>query len=119
MWISTRLRLRTMRGMTAVAVAAIMTGAGVPTAVAHDSRRPAPRESARLDAANLRLAAQAVQAQAIASGVLRHRIHRSSPAVVLFRTDLALIHAALRRDPRRHPVDTRAVMGPVPYNLAH
>jgi cell wall-associated NlpC family hydrolase len=105
--------------MVAVAAAAIVTGVAAPPAGAHGSAKPAPREAARLDAANLRLAARAVEGQAIASGVLRHPIHRSSPAVVLLRTDVALIHAAVHRDPRRRPVDTRAVMGPVPYNLAH
>jgi hypothetical protein len=111
--------LRPVRVSVAVAAVAILAGVGVPSAAAHRSVKLAPRESARLDAANLRLAAQAVEAQAIESGVLRHRIHRSSPAVVLLRADAALIHAAIRRDPRRRPVDTRAVMGAVPFNLAH
>ncbi|MBV9484877.1 MAG: C40 family peptidase, partial [Frankiaceae bacterium] len=77
------------------------------------------RESAKLDAGNLRLAAAAIEGQALESGVLRHPIGNDSPAVIIFKSDLALIHAAIRRHPTRRPADTRSVMGRVPYNLSH
>jgi hypothetical protein len=116
---STEPHRQRLRKLLAAAGLATTVGLVAPPAAAHSSARSAPREAARLDAANLRLAAQAVEAQALESGALKHQIHRSSPAVVLLRADQALIRAALRRDDRRRPVDTRVVMGAVPYNLAH
>jgi hypothetical protein len=77
------------------------------------------RRVAALDAENLRLAATAIAAQAIATGALKAPIRSESPAVVILRTDEALIAAARHRDPSRRPVDTRPVMGAVPYNLVH
>jgi hypothetical protein len=77
------------------------------------------RQTAALDDANLRLAANAVEAQALLGGALSHPIASRSPAVVLLRSDEALINRARRADPRRVPVDTRSFMGNVPYRLAH
>lgn len=119
MWTTTEPNRWLTRVLLTAAGAALTTVIVAPPGAAHGSSRSAARQAAQLDAANLRLAAQAIEAQALESGVLKHAVHRSSPAVVLLRSDEALIHAALRRDHSRRPVDTRAVMGAVPYNLAH
>jgi cell wall-associated NlpC family hydrolase len=114
------LRRHALGGAVIVVVAVLAATRSQPGAGAEPGHRASHfRQAAALDAANLRLAAQAVQAQALASGALRHPTRSRRPAVVLFRADEALIAAALRRDPSRRPRDTRAVMGPVPYNLRH
>jgi cell wall-associated NlpC family hydrolase len=97
----------------------------LPVAVAQgaaESGRTTPaqsRQAAALDRGELRLAADAVEAQALRSGALRHPLAARSPAVVLLLADDALIRAAVRTDPGRRPVDTRPVMGSVPFNLRH
>lgn len=105
----------------AVALAAIVATplAGLLEHPAMASPASHARRVAALDAANLRLAARAIEAQALATGALKAPIRSASPAVVILRTDEALIAAARHRDPSRRPNDTRAVMGPVPYNLVH
>jgi cell wall-associated NlpC family hydrolase len=101
-------------GVTAMVAIALF---GIPAAHAGSPARA--HDAAVLDAANLRLAAQAVEAQALATGALARPIRRTSPAVVLLLSDEAFVRAAIRRHPSRSPADMRAVMGPVPYNLAH
>jgi NlpC/P60 family len=96
-------------------VAVTVLGSGTSSATSRDQSR----ESALLDDANLRLAANAVQAEAIASGALSAPITAKRPAVELLLADEALIAAARAGDPERVPIDTRLVMGPVPYVLAH
>jgi NlpC/P60 family len=96
-----------------VAVVAFGTGTSSATSPGQS------RDSARLDDANLRLAANAVQAQALASGALPAPVADSRPAVVLLLADEALIDAARDADPGLVPMDTRSIMGPVPYVLAH
>jgi cell wall-associated NlpC family hydrolase len=91
-------------------------GTAEPT---HATSPTRSRAAAALDDANLRLAANAIEAQALSSGALKHPIHRSSPAAVLLLSDVALIEAARSTDRRLVPADTRAVMGPIPYHLAH
>lgn len=118
-------RPRTRRGLTLAATAVLVAlvspvGAGVGRpARAAASPASHARRVASLDAANLRLAAQSLQAAALAAGALKAAVHSTSPAVVIFRADEALLAAARRHDPSRRPVDTREVMGPVPYNLSH
>jgi cell wall-associated NlpC family hydrolase len=108
------------RRLTAVAVGLALIGTVVTSATTAFGTTPDQyRHAAALDKTELTLAADAVEAQAISSGALRHRIVSASPAVVLLLSDEALTKAALVSDPTRRPVDTRAVMGPVPYNLAH
>jgi cell wall-associated NlpC family hydrolase len=104
--------------------AAVLSLALIGTAIGRPNGASAttPKQyagAAALGKVDLRLAADAVEAQAISSGALRHRITSSSPAVVLLLSDQALIRAALATDPSHRPADTRAVMGPVPDNLAH
>lgn len=105
----------------AVALVAIVAApvAGLLERSAMASPASHARRVAALDAANLRLAARAIEAQALATGALKAPVRSPSPAVVILRTDQALIAAARHRDPSRRPVDTRAVMGAVPYNLIH
>jgi cell wall-associated NlpC family hydrolase len=115
---------RTRRPQLVVAVVAVTAIVGSPAAGLLDraavaSSKTHARRVAALDAENLRLAAHAIEAQALATGALAAPIRSASPAVVIFRTDQALITAARHRDPARRPVDTRAVMGAVPYNLSH
>ncbi|HEX3824705.1 MAG TPA: C40 family peptidase [Mycobacteriales bacterium] len=86
---------------------------------AHATSPRRSRQAAALDDADLRLAAAAVEAQALSSGALRRPIHRSSPAAMLLASDVALITKARSADHRLAPVDTRPVMGPVPFHLAH
>jgi cell wall-associated NlpC family hydrolase len=103
-----------------LAAGLVTVGVAVGAAqVSHASSLGRSREAAAVDAADLRLAASAVQAQALATGALAKPIHRSSPAVVLLLADEALIRAAIRHDPSRRPADARAVMGAVPYQLSH
>jgi hypothetical protein len=105
--------------LTAAAATAVV-GLLAPGAAGAGAAGGGPaRQAASQDAADLRLAASAIEGQALQSGALRRPIHSRSPAVVVFRADEALIRAALRHDPGRRPVDTRAVMGPVPFDLAH
>jgi hypothetical protein len=113
------MKLRARRTAAAAVSATCLALVAISAAPAV-GRAPARfRQSAQLDARDLRLAAAAIEGQALASGALRHPIHNPSPAVVIFKSDVALIHAALRRHPSRRPADTRAVMGAVPYNLSH
>ena len=64
------------------------------------------------------MAADQIQAQALASEVLRAPVASTRPAVVLFQSVDAILRAA-RSSSASQPNDTRALMGPVPYNLAH
>jgi hypothetical protein len=105
--------------LTALAVLGVLGFASGPPAVASSRAAPHFRQAARLDASYLRLAATAVEAQALDSGALAHPVRQRRPAVVLFRADTALITAAIRGSHSRAPHDTRAVMGAVPFNLAH
>jgi cell wall-associated NlpC family hydrolase len=106
------LRLATL----GLVIALASVGTTGPTLATSPTRS---RQAAALDDANLRLAANAIEAQALSSGALKHPISRSSPAAVLLLSDVALIDKARSTDRRLVPADTRAVMGPVPYHLAH
>lgn len=97
-------------------VVAVTTLSAGPSAA---TSRSQSRDSALLDDANLRLAANAVQAEALASGALSAPITDTRPAVVLLLADEALIETARSADPGPAPTDTRLIMGPVPYSLAH
>jgi cell wall-associated NlpC family hydrolase len=78
-----------------------------------------PSPIARLDATNLRVAAKAVQAAALAHGALHSLPPQLFPAQVLQASADALISAARAKDPRLVPKDTRSVMGPLPAALRH
>jgi cell wall-associated NlpC family hydrolase len=78
-----------------------------------------PATLARLDAANLRRAAAAVEAQALTSGALASPTTTTLPAQILLASADALIAKARAADPSLHPRSTTAVMGAVPYNLSH
>jgi cell wall-associated NlpC family hydrolase len=116
---ATKASRRPLRCWLAAASLAVVGIAAGGAQASHASPLGRSRDAAALDASNLRLAASAVEAQALATGALSKPIHRSSPAVVLFMSDQALIRAAIRRHPSRRPADTRQVMGAVPYNLTH
>ena len=83
------------------------------------SSHPTPRQLAQLDIANLGAAASAVGQQAMASGAMHGHLHSLSPAKVLLAAVNALTKQALAADPTLAPVDTTAVMGPVPRNISH
>jgi len=76
-------------------------------------------QAAAVDTQNLRLAADAIESAALASGALGHTLSQHDPASVILLSDEALLGAAVRADPSRTPRDTTAVMGPAPYNMTH
>jgi len=78
-----------------------------------------PAPIVRADNTNLRAAASAVMAQALHSGALTAPPPYQFPAQVLQASADALIRAARAQDPSLTPMDTRAVMGPVPPNVRH
>jgi cell wall-associated NlpC family hydrolase len=78
-----------------------------------------PSPIARLDATNLRAAAKAVQAAAVARGALHALPPQQFPAQVVLASADALIAAARAKDPTLVPKDTRSVMGPLPKALRH
>lgn len=100
-------------GLTIVAVT--VSGAhGAPTTSAARSR-----EAAQLDRANLQLAAHAIEAQALDSGVLRRPMAGQAPATVILRSLDALLERARSADASGAPRDTRQIMGAVPFTLSH
>lgn len=113
-----------------VAAAVLATSAGLsygpltngaratPTARA-DHHHQASRAAARIDAANLQSAAQAVENQALASHALSDPLPQQSPAKVLMLAIDALLEKAHAADPNGKPVNTVALMGAVPRNLRH
>src|SRR3954452_752503 len=108
------------RRMTAAASAsALAIALSVVVPLAAMGAQPRTRVAAELDRQNLRLAAFAVEAQALTSGALRHPVAGHRPAVVLYESVLALLREARAGHPTGRPTDTRRLMGPVPINLAH
>ena len=75
-------------------------------------------DAAFIDQQNLRLAADQVEAQALAARALQQPVANAGPAVVLFDSVDAILRAA-RASGVNEPRDTTALMGPVPFNLAH
>jgi NlpC/P60 family len=106
-------RLRATRRLLAVAVASVLLESllGLVPNAALGSVAGTSRAAAVVDDANLRLAAAALQTQAIASGVLSQPVEGQSPAAVILTVDEALIAAARSGA----PADTRSIMGPLPY----
>jgi cell wall-associated NlpC family hydrolase len=102
-----------------VATLSVVASLGATAPEASAGLPPRAKAAAAVDRQNLRLAAYAVQAQALAGGALRHRVHSAKPAVVLFLSVQALLHRAKARDPSGRPTDVRAFMGRVPFNLSH
>ena len=74
---------------------------------------------ALIDQQNLRLAADQIEAQAIAVGALRHPVPSQQPVQVLFESVNALLRTARAHGAANGPSDMRSVMGRVPYNLVH
>ena len=79
------------------------------------------RANASINASDLSLAATAIVDQAIAGGALAAAPDslESQPADALTTAVFAMLQQARALDPSLKPVDTRAFMGPVPYNLRH
>lgn len=95
-------------------------GAGASPSAVADHHHEASRAAARIDAANLRAAAQALENQALGSGALSDPLPlQAPPAKVLLLAVDALLEKAHRADPQGKPVNTEAVMGAVPGNLLH
>ena len=109
---------RWRRSSALLAVAAV-TGGLALTATVADASTPRSRETALIDQQNLRLAAYQIQAQAMAVGALRQPVASRRPAVVLFQSVNALLRAARADGATSGLIDTRDVMGPVPFNLSH
>jgi cell wall-associated NlpC family hydrolase len=78
-----------------------------------------PSPIVRFNATNLRLAARAVAAAAVAGHALDTAPTLPYPAQVLQASSDALILAARAKDPALVPKDTRSVMGGVPKALRH
>jgi cell wall-associated NlpC family hydrolase len=88
-------------------------------ALASSAHHPTPDQLAQLNVANLDAAAMAVEQQALASGALVKAPHTWSGAKILLRSAEALTSLAMSNDPSRAPVDTTAIMGPVPRVISH
>lgn len=112
---ATRL-LRVALGLAICLVAAM--GAAV---VAATPDKPGPAQVASIDASDLQLAAGAVVQQAVDAGALAAAPDNvdSQPAHALMTAIYAILQKARSDDPSLDLTDTTAVMGPVPYNLAH
>jgi cell wall-associated NlpC family hydrolase len=87
-----------------------------PTPAAH---RPTPAELQQLDINNLGAASNAVEQEALSAGAFRVAPTFWSPAKALLASDEALTALARSEDPSKAPVDTTAVMGPVPRTITH
>jgi cell wall-associated NlpC family hydrolase len=109
------------RRRSSVVVALLVLGGAalLPASADATGSTARSRQIASIDRQNLRLAAYQIQAQALASGALREPVSSQRPAVVLFESVDALLHAARVAGAATRMLDTRAVMGPVPYNLSH
>src|SRR3954447_9250040 len=110
---------RGRRMSAAASASALAIALSVVVPLAAMGAQPRTRVAAELDHQNLRLAAFAVEAQALTSGALRHPVARHRPAVVLYESVQALLRKARAAHPTGRPTDTRRLMGPVPINLAH
>lgn len=71
------------------------------------------------DDANLRAAASALQAQAVAAGALPAVMWSGPPALLIQQATSSLLRTARAADPSLVPTDTRDLMGPVPHPIAH
>lgn len=118
-----RVTMRRVSAPASVAVAVAVLAAGTAVlapasaSVAGGSSRSVA--AALVDRQNLRLAAYQIQAQALAAHALHRPVSSAHPAAVLFQSVDALLRAARRSGDAGYPRDTRALMGPVPYNLLH
>jgi cell wall-associated NlpC family hydrolase len=102
-----------------VLLTGISTSAVPTSATAASTGLPSRSADAAFeDQQNLRLAAYQVQAQALAVHALQQPVTSVRPAVVLFESADAILRAA-RASGVVEPRDTRALMGPVPFNLSH
>jgi len=108
------------RRSSAVIAAFVVAGAGLfPASAGAAGSTARSRQIAFIDRQNLRLAAYQIQAQALATGALHAPVSSGRPAVVLYESVNALLHAARVAGAARQIIDSRALMGPVPYNLSH
>jgi len=73
----------------------------------------------KLDDGDLRAAANDLAALAVSSGALETAPSDKFPAQVIQTSTVALLRAALARDPSRQPRRTTSIMGRVPHNLRH
>ena len=109
------------RELPVVAAAVVAASLLLTTPASFAAGRATTRShaAALIDQQNLRLAAYQIQAQALSAHALGTPVSSSRPATVLFRSVDALLRAARAWGAVDRPVDTRALMGPVPYNLSH
>jgi hypothetical protein len=98
----------------------VATGALWIPAASRASAALPPRVAAAAlaDQQNLRLAADAIEAQALTAHALHHPVPSARPAVVLFESVNAILRAA-RVSGVTSTTDTRPLMGAVPFNLEH
>ena len=111
--------MRRSSGLVAAATVLTAVALLLPATASDAGGSSRARASALIDQQNLRLAAYQIQARALAAGALRRQVPSSRPAVVLFDSVNALLRAARARGGADGPSDTRALMEPVPFNLAH
>jgi cell wall-associated NlpC family hydrolase len=120
-WFNARVHSRRRAGrcvaVAALALIGFLSRAAPTGAVTGSTERS--RATALIDQQNLRLAAYQVEAQALAVGALREPVSSSRPAAVLYQSVDALLRAARHDGAAAGPIDTRDLMGPVPFNLAH
>lgn len=113
------MRTRWPRGIVAVTATTMAVALFGPMSASSAAKSTRAVAAARIDGQNLRLAADQIQAQAISAGALRHPVSSIRPAQVLFASVDALLRRARASGDVDEPGDTRAFMGPVPFNLAH
>jgi cell wall-associated NlpC family hydrolase len=110
---------RVVPAFALAAVAGIGTASSVASAPTGIQARD--QQNAAIDASDLQLAATAIVDQAVSSGALPAAPDSlgSQPAGAIMSALYATLAQARVTDPSLDPVDTRAIMGPVPYNLSH
>ena len=115
------LALAAVVGAGTAVVAAPSSIPTAPTAVPDTATVNRDQTNASVDDSDLQLAATAIVDQAISSGALTSEPDTLStqPAAALMSAVYATLQQARTADPSLDPVDTRSLMGPVPYNLAH
>lgn len=111
-----------LAAITATLALALVLASAPPAARATpsaSSKHPTPAALARLDGANLAIAAVTIAQQASDGGAVMHGFRSWEPARMLLTALGALIGMARAEDPTLAPTDTTAFMGPVPHNLSH
>jgi cell wall-associated NlpC family hydrolase len=110
-----------LRAGIGVALAAVMGIGTVLVAMPSTAVPIRDQHNASINVSNLELGAAAIVQQAIDGGALTEvpPTLATQPASALMTAVYATLTKARADDPSLKPVDTTALMGPVPYNLSH